>query len=85
MEDRRETAGDAAAEPVATAGSETVLHGVLGAAGAELVLLAGLASVRRSVLRDAYTLLVEAVRGANAQWPEDSVEPNADRRAEAPA
>lgn len=54
---------------IATAGRESVLHGVLGAAVAEIVLIGGLALVRRALLRDAVRLLREAGRGATGATP----------------
>ena len=51
---------------VATAGSETVLHGIAGAVAAELVLITALLLVQRSLLRDAYGLITSSVRGAPA-------------------
>jgi O-antigen/teichoic acid export membrane protein len=55
---------------VGTTGRSTVLDGVLGAVAAELVLVAGLALVRRSLLVAAWRLLLEAARGATAPQPE---------------
>ncbi len=50
----------------ASAGTETVLRGLLGAAVGELVLVGGLTLVRRALLRDTYRLLVRSVRSATA-------------------
>jgi O-antigen/teichoic acid export membrane protein len=55
---------------VGVAGHSTVLHGVLGAAAGEAALIAGLAVVRRSLLRDAWRVLLEAGKGATAPQPE---------------
>lgn len=49
---------------IASEGAETVPRGLLGAAVGELVLVGGLALVRRTLLRDTYELLVRSVRGA---------------------
>jgi O-antigen/teichoic acid export membrane protein len=51
---------------IAAWAGETVLAGMAGALGAELALLAGLALVRRSLLRQTYLLVRRSVRGAPA-------------------
>jgi hypothetical protein len=56
---------------VATAGERTVLHGLLGALGAEAVLLALLAVARPALLRSAYALLKEAMPAARREPPAD--------------
>jgi O-antigen/teichoic acid export membrane protein len=54
----------AAGWAVASVRGETVFAGLLGMTAAELVLLAGLALIRPSLLVDAWRVLGEAVRGA---------------------
>ena len=59
-------AAGAAGWAVATPGSETFAYGIAGAVVGELTLVAGLALVSRSLLRDAYRLMTDAVRGTQA-------------------
>jgi hypothetical protein len=69
---------------VATAGDRTILRGTLAAAAGEVLLLAGLALVRRGLLRDTRALVAEAVRGAIATRAPRVPEQAADAAVRAP-
>jgi O-antigen/teichoic acid export membrane protein len=66
---------------VAMVAHGTAIAGVLGAAAAELILVAGLSVARRRVLPDAYALVREAVSCARAPRTTPPVEPPAEVRA----
>ena len=67
-------AAGAAGWAIATARDEAVVDGLLGALGGEVVFVATLAVVGRSMLRDALALLVETARGTVARPPEETGE-----------